>query len=233
MTDHQLDLAAETTAIAENIDAVAAKVKAKLAYSLKDHPVPRLIAVSKVQPDQRIEAALSAGQRVFGENKVQEAMTRWGERREKYSDLTLVLIGSLQTNKAADAVALFDEIQSVDRLKLAKALKKEMGKQNKNVPVMIQVNTGEEPQKGGCMPADLPDLLRQCRALGLDVTGLMCIPPNDEDPSLHFHLMRKLKSENDLERLSMGMSSDYDLAAAMGSDDIRVGTAIFGARDYG
>lgn len=220
--------------ISANIEAVYDNVKAKVSYALKDSPdrsLPRLIAVSKRQSEDRIEAALQAGQRVFGENRVQEAAERWTHRQASYDDLTLILIGSLQTNKAGDAVALFDEIHSLDRIKLARSLKKAMDNQNRYLPVMIQVNTGEEPQKGGCLPADLPALVAECQTLGLSVKGLMCIPPIDDDPSLHFHLLHRLAQQNGVEKLSMGMSSDYAIAAAMGADDIRVGTAVFGCRD--
>lgn len=220
------------TEIKENLLAVSEKVKAKCAYAGVDFLAPRLIAVSKVQPDDKIDACLMAGQRVFGENRVQEAQTRWTDRKSDYDNLTLILIGSLQTNKAGEAVALFDEIQSVDRLKLAKALKKEMDKQDRQLPIMIQVNTGEEDQKGGCLPSDLATLIADCLDLGLNVSGLMCIPPVGEDPSLHFHFLKKLARRHGISSLSMGMSSDYDLAAAMGATDIRVGTAIFGSREY-
>lgn len=221
-----------TQEIKNNLTLIDEKIADKCKYAGYEGLAPRLIAVSKVQPDDRIEACLNAGQRVFGENRVQEAQTRWQDRKGQYDDLTLVLIGGLQTNKVADAVALFDEIQTVDRIKLAQALKKEMDKQNRPLPVMIQVNTGEEEQKGGCMPADLPELVATCADLGLKVTGLMAIPPVGEDPSLHFHLLKKLAKRHGFERLSMGMSGDYDIAAAMGATDIRVGTAIFGAREY-
>ncbi|WND03641.1 YggS family pyridoxal phosphate-dependent enzyme [Temperatibacter marinus] len=216
--------------IQKNIQTVRDKTASKIAYSLLNHSEPRLIAVSKVQPIEKIDAALEVGQRVFGENRVQEAEERWAPRREAYKDLTLILIGSLQTNKVSNAVALFDEIQSLDRIKLARSLKKEMTNQGKNIPLMIQVNTGCEEQKGGCLPQDLNALVAECEALDLNVVGLMCIPTAGEDPSLHFHLLKKLATIYGYEKLSMGMSGDYDLAAAMGSSDIRVGTAIFGAR---
>lgn len=193
---------------------------------------PRLIAVSKVQPKERVIAALEAGHREFGENRVQEAEERWTNLKVDYPDVHLSLIGSLQTNKAAKAVELFDEIQSVDRAKLARSLAKEMGKQGKQVPVYLQVNTGAEDQKGGALAGDLEALQRECVSLGLNVVGLMCIPPAGDDPSLHFALLKKFAKMLGLEKLSMGMSGDYALAAAMGATDIRVGTAIFGERDY-
>lgn len=191
---------------------------------------PRLIAVSKVQPKERVLAALAAGQVDFGENRVQEADERWGALKEEYPGIKLHLIGSLQTNKAAKAVSLFDEIQSIDRLKLAKALAKEMTAQNRHLPVYIQVNTGAEPQKSGVLAHDLSSLHADCKTLGLNVVGLMCIPPSGDDPSLHFALLKKLSKQEKLPKLSMGMSSDFALAAAMGATDIRVGTAIFGER---
>lgn len=218
--------------IADNIKAIDDEIA-----RMCDHvgvPVahPRLIAVSKVQPSDRVVEALRAGHREFGENRVQEAEERWSGLKAEFPDVRLSLIGSLQTNKAAKAVELFDEIQSVDRIKLARALAKEMDKQAKNLPVYLQVNTGAEPQKGGAMATDLPALHEACRGLGLNVVGLMCIPPADDDPSLHFALLKKFAQQEGLEKLSMGMSGDYALAAAMGATDIRVGTAIFGARDY-
>ena len=193
---------------------------------------PRLLAVSKVQPKERVVAALKAGQQDFGENRVQEAEKRWTDLKHQYPNVRLHLIGSLQTNKAAKAVELFDEIQSVDRVKLARTLAKEMAAQQKQIPIYLQVNTGAEDQKGGVLVSDLPILLGECKSLGLDVRGLMCIPPSGGDPSLHFALLRKLAKQIGLKRLSMGMSSDYALAAAMGATDIRVGTAIFGKREY-
>lgn len=217
--------------IADNIKSIRETISNKCAFVGVADNQPRLIAVSKVQPRDRVVAALETGHKVFGENRVQEASKRWGDLREAYPDITLILIGGLQTNKAADAVALFDEIQSVDRLKLAKALKKEMVAQGKELPIYLQVNTGEEAQKGGCMPADLPALIEGCNALDLNVVGLMCIPPVGDDPTLHFGLLHKLAGRHNLPKLSMGMSSDYDLAAVMGATDIRVGTGIFGARE--
>ncbi|TNE65154.1 MAG: YggS family pyridoxal phosphate-dependent enzyme [Alphaproteobacteria bacterium] len=221
-----------TSDVAANIAAVRDEVARMCAHADMPENQPRLIAVSKVQPEDRVRAALEAGQRVFGENRVQEAEERWTALKADYPDVELHLIGGLQTNKAAKAVELFDCIQSVDREKLARALAAEMDKQGKKLPVYLQVNTGREDQKGGCMVEDLPALLETSKSLGLDVVGLMCIPPADDDPSLHFALMRKFARRFGLARLSMGMSGDYALAAAMGATDIRVGTAIFGARDY-
>ena len=193
-------------------------------------PPPVLVAVTKTQPDEAIEAILATGQRVFGENRVQEAQARWTERRETYPDLELHLIGPLQTNKAEDAVRLFDVIETLDRPKLADALAKAMAKTGRKLPVLIQVNTGEEPQKAGVAPADLPQLLQYARDKGLDVQGLMCIPPVDEPAGPHFALLAQLAQAAGLSVLSMGMSSDYVTAARFGSTHVRVGSALFGPR---
>ncbi|MFC3053646.1 YggS family pyridoxal phosphate-dependent enzyme [Kordiimonas pumila] len=219
--------------IKANLAEIDSNIRKMAVHTGTKHPAPKLIAVSKVQPDDRVEAALNAGHRVYGENRVQEAESRWKERRKAYPDLELHLIGGLQTNKAAEAVALFDYIHSVDRPKLVKALATEMKKQEKFLPVYIQVNTGREDQKSGCLQEDIASLLGLCTENGLTVLGLMCIPPVDDDPSLHFALLRKLALKHGLKHLSMGMSGDYALAASMGATDIRVGTAVFGARDYG
>lgn len=191
-----------------------------------------LIAVSKVQPDERIDAALSAGQRVFGENRVQEAQKRWTRRREAYPDLELRLIGPLQTNKAEDAVNLFDVIETVDRIKLARALAKAMAKTGRRPEVLIQVNTGAEPQKGGVFIEDLPELIKNCAELELNVTGLMCIPPADEPAGPHFALLAKLADGLGLATLSMGMSADYETAISFGATHVRVGSGFFGKRVY-
>lgn len=190
-----------------------------------------LVGVSKVQPDQRIEAALAAGHRVFGENRVQEAQAHWAHRRAAYDDLTLHLIGSLQTNKAEDAVALFDVIETLDRPKLARALAKAMEKTGRTPDILVQVNTGEEPQKAGIAPAGLDELLDEASDLGLNVTGLMCIPPVDEPAGPHFALLAKLARGHGLGGLSMGMSADYETAIKFGATHVRVGSALFGARE--
>lgn len=190
-----------------------------------------LVAVSKVQPDARIEAALAAGHRVFGENRVQEAELRWKARRAAVPDLHLRLIGPLQTNKADAAVALFDVIETLDRPKLAKALAKAMQKARRQVDLLIQVNTGEEPQKAGIVPGGLTSLLGEARALGLNVTGLMCIPPVEEPAGPHFALLAKLAAAHDLSVLSMGMSADYETAIRFGATHVRVGSGFFGARE--
>jgi pyridoxal phosphate enzyme (YggS family) len=193
-----------------------------------------LVAVSKVQPDDRVDAVLAAGQRVFGENRVQEAEQRWGPRRALFDDLELHLVGPLQTNKLAKALELFDAIQTVDRPKLARKLA-EAGQARGHLPTLfVQVNTGEEPQKAGVLPADLDGFLDECRGpLDLPVAGLMCIPPVDEEPSLHFALLARLAERNGLSGLSMGMSADFETAVAFGATHVRVGSALFGERDYG
>jgi hypothetical protein len=189
-----------------------------------------LIAVSKQQPDERIDAALSHGLRVFGENRVQEAQARWQQRRDQYPDLELHLIGHLQTNKAADAVALFDVIHTLDSVRLAQALSKEMKKQNRDLPCFIQVNTGNEEQKDGAAIEDLPTLLSSAQDLGITVVGLMCIPPVDEVPDLHFALLQTLAARHGLSGLSMGMSGDFDRAIIYGATHLRIGSALFGER---
>lgn len=189
-----------------------------------------LVAVSKVQPDARIEAALASGQTVFGENRVQEAQTRWRARREAHPDLQLHLIGPLQTNKSVDAVALFDVIETLDRPKLARALAKAIAKVGRTPDILIQVNTGEEPQKAGVVPAELDDLLSLANELGLRVKGLMCIPPADEPAGPHFAFLAKLARARGLETLSMGMSADYEIAIGFGASHVRVGSGFFGAR---
>lgn len=190
----------------------------------------KLVAVSKFQEDDRITEALNAGLRVFGENRVQEAQKHWESRRASYPDLTLHLIGPLQTNKAEDAVALFDVIETIDRIDVAQAIAKACSKLHKNPTCFIQVNTGSEPQKSGIFVDGLPELLQQCKSLNLDIKGLMCIPPADEPPAFHFTLLKKLAARHNLPYLSMGMSGDYERAIEAGATHIRIGTALFGGR---
>jgi pyridoxal phosphate enzyme (YggS family) len=191
-----------------------------------------LIAVSKVQPNARVEAVLDAGHRVFGENRVQEAEGRWPALNERYPGVELHLIGPLQTNKVRAAMALFDAIHSVDRPKLARAIARVAEEVEACPDIFVQVNTGDEDQKAG-VPVDEADaLIAECRALGLPLKGLMCIPPADETPTLHFAVLAKIAARNDLSGLSMGMSSDFEDAIAQGATHVRVGSAIFGARDY-
>jgi pyridoxal phosphate enzyme (YggS family) len=217
--------------VADNIAAIRQKIIRACEEAERDPKAVHLVAVSKLQPADRVTAALAAGQRLFGENRVQEAKGRWGELRSQYPDLRLHLIGSLQSNKAKDAVALFDCIETVDRESLADALVKEMEKQKRMLPCFIQVNTGEEAQKGGVIPDELPGLLEHCRKIGLEIRGLMCIPPLNEPPAPHFALLRKLAARHNLPELSMGMSADYEQAIALGATYIRVGTALFGERE--
>ncbi|WP_170364248.1 YggS family pyridoxal phosphate-dependent enzyme [Ruegeria arenilitoris] len=190
----------------------------------------RLIAVSKVQPNDRVEAVLKQGHRCFGENRVQEAAGKWPAFRESYPDIDLHLIGPLQTNKARQAMELCNAIHSVDRPKLAKTLARLAQEVGQCPDLFIQVNTGEEAQKAGVMPAEADDFVAECRSLDLPVRGLMCIPPVDEEPALHFALLAKIARRNGLEGLSMGMSSDFETAIALGATHVRVGSAIFGDR---
>lgn len=220
--------------IADNIGSVRGAIAKAAAAADRDPDTVTLIAVGKVQPLERVEAALRAGQRVFGENRVQEAKGKWPDFRARYPDVELHLIGPLQTNKVREAVELFDVIQTVDRPKLARELAKEMEKQGKRLDCYIQVNTGEEEQKAGIAPAEADGFIAACRdELGLPVVGLMCIPPVDDNPALHFAMLREIAKRNGVANLSMGMSGDFETAVEMGATHVRVGTAIFGARDYG
>ena len=189
-----------------------------------------LVAVSKVQPEDRVTAVLDQGHRLFGENRVQEAETRWTPLLERYQGVTLHLIGPLQTNKVKQAFALFDAIESVDRSKLARKIASEAQAQGRCPDLFVQVNTGEEPQKAGCLPAEADQFIAECRAMDLPVRGLMVIPPIDEEPSLHFALLAGIAARNGLTGLSMGMSADFERAIALGATHVRVGSAIFGAR---
>ena len=192
-----------------------------------------LIAVSKVQPLDRVEAVLEAGHRIFGENRVQEAQGKWPGFRERFDGIELHLIGPLQTNKARAAMELFDVIHTVDRVKLAHTIARIAEETGHCPDVFVQVNTGDEGQKAGCSIDEADALVAECRALGLPLKGLMCIPPVDEAPSLHFALLAKIAKRNGLTNLSMGMSGDFEEAIAQGATHVRVGSAIFGARDYG
>lgn len=220
-----------TSAVSDNLQAVEAKIAAAARSVGRAPESARLVAVSKTQPDEKIEEALAAGHRLFGENRVQEAQARWTHRRPAFPDLRLHLIGPLQTNKVREAVALFDVIETLDREKLARALGEEMKKQGRFLPCFIQVNTGAEAQKSGILPEDLAAFHEFCvRECALDVRGLMCIPPADDPPALHFCLLRKLAAERGLGELSMGMSADFEKAILAGATLVRVGTGIFGDR---
>lgn len=193
----------------------------------------KLIAVSKVQPPERVEAVLEQGHRVFGENRVQEAAGKWPGFKARFDGIELHLIGPLQSNKLRQAVDLFDAIHSVDRPKLARRLA-DMAQERGACPeLFIQVNTGEEEQKAGVMPAEADDFIAECRALDLPLRGLMCIPPVEEEPSLHFALLARIAERNGLDGLSMGMSGDFETAIALGATHVRVGSAIFGERARG
>ena len=221
--------------IVNNLDSIRNEITAaEQVYKTQtglDQPIT-LVAVSKRQPDERIDAALAVGQNVFGENRVQEAQGRWMPRRDRHADLTLHLIGPLQTNKVADAVALFDVIEVVDRPKLAKALGDEMIRQNRQLECYIQVNTGNEVQKSGIAPETADDFITYCREEArINITGLMCIPPVDEETAMHFALLQTIAKRNDLSTLSMGMSDDFEEAIAFGATAVRIGSAVFGARN--
>ena len=192
----------------------------------------QLIAVSKVQPNERVLSVLEQGHRIFGENKVQEALSKWPMFRENFSNIKLHLIGPLQSNKVKQAVELFDTIHTVDRMKLAQKLSHEIQAQGKAPDTFIQINTGEEKQKTGIHPNEADQFISDCMSLDLPIKGLMVIPPINEEPSLHFGLLRKIAHRNGLTGLSMGMSSDFESAIAMGATHIRVGSAIFGERNY-
>ncbi|MEM8581589.1 MAG: YggS family pyridoxal phosphate-dependent enzyme [Pseudomonadota bacterium] len=209
--------------IRTRIDAAAEKAG-------RDSAEITLIAVSKVQPLERVQAVLEGGHRIFGENRVQEAQGKWPDFKTGFADVDLHLIGPLQSNKTRAAVELFDAIHTVDRLKLARRLSDHAQELGKSPDIFVQVNTGDESQKAGCALSDVDALVQSCRDLELPLKGLMCIPPIEEEPSLHFALLAKLAERNGLTGLSMGMSGDFESAIAQGATHIRVGSAIFGAR---
>lgn len=191
-----------------------------------------LIAVSKVQPLERVEAVLEAGHRVFGENYVQEAAGKWPTLKERFAGVSVHMIGPLQTNKAKAAVELFDAIHTLDRPSLAQKLARLADARGTCPELFIQVNTGSEPQKAGVLPGDVDGFIADCRGLGLPLSGLMCIPPEDADSTPHFAMLADMAERNGLAGLSMGMSADFEAAVAAGATHVRVGSAIFGARDY-
>lgn len=218
----------------ENTATRLAEVRANIAKICKparrDPADVTLIAVSKTHPAARIAPLIAAGQRVFGENRVQEAGEKWPALRAEHPDIALHLIGQLQSNKADEAVALFDVIHSLDRPSLLKALARAMDKAGRQVPCFVQVNIGDEAQKGGCALADLPGFLDQVRSADIPLAGLMCIPPADIEPAPFFALLAKLAGDHGLSGLSMGMSGDYETAVQLGATHVRVGSALFGAR---
>jgi pyridoxal phosphate enzyme (YggS family) len=214
----------------ERLEEVGARIAKAAALARRKAADVTLIAVSKTHDATAIEPVLAAGQRVFGENRVQEAQGKWPALQARWPDVRLHLIGQLQSNKAEEAVALFDAIHSVDRLSLVAALCKAMDKAGKRPECFLQVNVGEEAQKGGCTPAELPALIDAAQAAGLSVAGLMCIPPADVEPAPYFALLAKLARRHDLSCLSMGMSGDFETAVTIGATHVRVGTALFGSR---
>jgi pyridoxal phosphate enzyme (YggS family) len=220
----------DAMSIPDNLAAILARIDAARKTAIRPASRTRLVAVSKTVDEIGIRAALAAGQRLFGENRVQEAQAKFPTLKRAFPDLELHLIGPLQTNKAADAMALFDVIQTLDRPKLAKALAGERDKGRSCPRLFIQVNTGEEPQKAGALPGETASLVAEARALNLPVTGLMCIPPVEDDAAPHFAFLAKLASDNGLTELSMGMSGDFEMAVRFGATHVRVGTGIFGAR---
>ncbi len=210
---------------------VVSKIEASCQKSDRASDSVQLVAVSKTYFEADIEPIIAAGQRIFGENRVQESQQKWPGLKSKYNDIELRLIGPLQSNKAAEAVALFDVIESIDREKIAKAVSAEMRKQDRNLDVYVQVNTGLETQKAGIAPPETIEFVEKCQqTYGLNVVGLMCIPPFDENPGPHFALLRKLARECGLDRLSMGMSADFETGIEFGATSVRVGSAIFGPR---
>lgn len=216
--------------IPANLETVLKAIRCAERAARREEGSTALIAVSKTFEALEVEPALVAGHRIFGENRVQEAQGKWPALRTLYSGVELHLIGPLQSNKTADAVALFDVIHTVDRSKIAKALAREIEAQRRPVRAFVQVNTGEEPQKAGVAPGEVDGFVAECRGYGLDVAGLMCIPPVDEAPAPHFALLQKLAKRNGLTGLSMGMSADFADAVPFGATYVRVGSAIFGAR---
>ena len=218
-------------AIRGNLAAVEGRIEAAARAAGRVAGSVALVAVSKTHPADSVRAALKAGHRVFGENRVQEALTKFPALRREFPDLVLHLIGPLQTNKVKDAVAHCDVIETVDRPRLAEALAGEFGRSGRRLPCFIEVNTGEEPQKAGVAPKSADAFIADCRdRLGLPIIGLMCVPPEHEEPALHFALLREIARRNGLDKLSIGMSADFETAIRFGATHVRVGTAIFGAR---
>ena len=216
--------------IAQNLADIVARIDAARKAAVKPAPATRLVAVSKTVDEFGIREALAAGQRLFGENRVQEAQTKFPALKSERPDLELHLIGPLQTNKVKEAAALFDVIQTLDRAKLADALAAERQKSGRCPRLFLQVNTGEEPQKAGVLPREAASLIEYARKLELPLEGLMCIPPAEDDAAPHFAFLAKLGRDHGLTELSMGMSGDFEMAVKFGATHVRVGTAIFGAR---
>jgi PLP dependent protein len=218
--------------VSASLQAVERDIAAAAKRASRDPATVKLIAVAKTASEQAIEEAIRLGQRRFGENRVQEAKAKWPALKERHPNLELHLIGPLQSNKVRDAVQLFDVIHSVDRPKLAQALAGEFARAEKRLRLLVQVNTGEEPQKAGVLPSETDDFVGLCREdYGLAIEGLMCIPPFDEEAALHFALLANIAARLKLKELSMGMSGDFEKAIAFGATYVRIGTAIFGARE--
>ena len=215
---------------ADALEAVRAAIARSAAPARRKVNEVTLIAVSKTYPADAIRPLIAAGQRHFGENRVQEAQGKWPALKAETQGIVLHLVGQLQSNKAADAVALFDVIHSLDRPALVAALARAMEQADRRIPCFVQVNIGDEPQKGGCAIADLPALLAEARAAGIPLAGLMCVPPAQIEPAPYFALLAKLAKDNGLSDLSMGMSGDYETAVMLGATHLRVGTALFGTR---
>jgi len=220
--------------VAANLAAMKARIAAAEAAAGRAPGSVTLVAVAKTHPAEVVAEAIAAGQRSFGENRVQEAKAKWPGLRARHPGLALHLIGPLQTNKVREAVALFDVIESVDRPKLARVLAAEMARAGRDLPCLVEVNTGAEPQKAGVLPRDADRFIAACREEhGLRIEGLMCVPPVDEEPALHFALLAEIARRNGLARLSMGMTADFETAIRLGATHVRIGTAIFGPRRAG
>jgi hypothetical protein len=231
---NQIEPALDALEAGERLAAIEQRIGQAAEAAGRPRGAVKLVAVGKTFGAEAIEPLIAAGQRRFGENRIQEAQAKWPELRAKYPDLELHLIGPLQSNKVADAVALFDVIETVDREKIARTIAKEIARTGKPLRLFIQINTGEEPQKSGVAPEDTDAFVALCRdELDLPVEGLMCIPPLDEEPALHFALLAKLAKRAGLDGLSMGMSADFETAIAFGATHVRIGTALFGARAKG
>ncbi len=218
------------TDAASRLENIKGRIADAASRAGRDASAVTLVAISKTHSVDDIVPLIEAGHRHFGENRVQEAEAKWPELRERYPDITLHMVGQLQSNKADDAVALFDQVHSVDRPSLIKALGKAMEKEDRTLPCFLQVNIGEEEQKGGCAIADLTDMLGRARDAGVPIEGLMAVPPLETEAAPYFALLRKLADDNGLDKLSMGMSADYETAVTLGATHVRVGSALFGER---
>ncbi len=229
-----MDQPTTTARPAERLADVRARIATAAREAGRDPSEVRLVAVSKTFGSKAIIPVIEAGHRIFGENRVQEAQRKWPALKQRWPDVELHLIGPLQSNKARDAVELFDVIQTIDRPKIAAAVSREMSEVGRSPRLLVQINTGEEPNKAGIAPTEAVDFTRYCQdELGLQVEGLMCIPPIDEEPAIHFAFLAKLADECGLSLLSMGMSADYETAVEFGATWVRVGSAIFGPREKG